>query len=147
MRLRKRSPYLSMLFSTRRMSMRSEPRPMIMRPRPWGHKGYEEPAGVSFRGNALRIACLVHQRPHVSDRILKAHEDRFADQKVANVEFADLRYRRDRFHVVERQAVAGMDFKSERRSVGGTFAEFVQEMLALRAHGIAVRAGMKFDDG
>src|SRR6185437_9897321 len=142
MRPRKRSPKRSMLLSTRRISMRSEPRPMIMNryPSAWPHA---ERAETSFCGNAARIACLVDQRTHVPDRILKTNEDRLADKEVTNVEFSDFGYSRDRFHIVERQTVAGMDFEPNRRSIGSPFAKLVQETVTLRTNRSAISAGMQ----
>ncbi len=71
--------------------------------------------------------CLVHQRAHPADGGLEAGEDRFADQKMADIEFADFGDGGDGLHSVEAQAMSGMNFQSERCAIRGGLADFVEQ--------------------
>src|SRR5690348_10724331 len=94
MRSTKRSPWRSITLATRRMSIRSLPMPMIMGlcPRP----------------------APIHRRAHGADGLAQAHEDRFANHVIADVELDDLGQCRNglRRRIIE--AVAGMDFEAGR---------------------------------
>src|SRR3546814_15263480 len=99
MRSRKRSPKRGTVCSMRRMSIRSEPMPMIIcRQSRSGRPG-------------AQTARLVHQGPHAPDGAVEAAEDRLADQEMADVELDDGRDRRHWADAVIGQTVAGMAFQ------------------------------------
>ena len=80
----------------------------------------------------------------------QAAENRFADQKMADVEFDDFGQARDRLYGVVGQAVAGMDFKARRAAARAA----VRMTLDLARDAgcivfkrqIAIAAGVQLDD-
>src|SRR5258707_5442160 len=88
-------------------------------------------------------ARLVHQRAHAADRRFKADEDRFGDEEMADVEFADLWDRGDRFDIVEGEPVTGMDLQADGGAIGGGVLQPCQEALLLGALPVVVGAGVQ----
>src|SRR5689334_12961325 len=100
MRLVKRSPWRSSVFSIRRMSERSEPRPMITRRAPPMEFSRKIPSSLP-RLNQFPMGIgsgFIHQSPHALDGGTEADEDRLADQEVTDVELHQLRDGGDRLH-------------------------------------------------
>src|SRR5688572_18706823 len=127
----KRSPKRSSVSWIRRMSARSEPRPMIMLPSPPAGEGGAKrrmrgrtPSRIGLRnpspprsartlsrkGRGL-APSLVHQRAHLPDRGLEADEDGLADQEVADVELNHLGDGGDGADGLVVDAVAGVDLE------------------------------------
>src|SRR6185295_10460604 len=98
MRARKRSPCRSITFSMRRISVMSEPMPRII-----------------LGSLPRRPLCDAtrHRGPHRLDAVGEPGEDRLSDQKMADVEFDNLRQRGDRLGGLEIEAVTGVDFKAK----------------------------------
>lgn len=53
---------------------------------------------------------MIHQRAHFADTCFQSAEYGFPDQKMANVQFGDLRNSCNRRDILEGQTVAGMGF-------------------------------------
>jgi hypothetical protein len=60
----------------------------------------------------------VHQGPHPLNGLRQAHEDRLADQEVADVQLGDLRDGGDRLDGGVVDAVAGVDLQAQARGQG-----------------------------
>ena len=67
-------------------------------------------SGISING---RTARLVHQPPHLSDRGLKAKENRLADKEMPNVQFDHFRYLSYRAHGVVGKSMTGVNLKPQ----------------------------------
>ena len=70
--------------------------------------------------------CVLHQPFHLLDAFGKAHEQRLADEEMADVQFDNLGNRCNRLDVVKGEAVAGVDFEAERGSARRAVADELQ---------------------
>src|SRR5262249_61508815 len=57
------------------------------------------------------FACLIHDCPHACDAFAETHENRLADEVMADIELNDLGNRCNRGYVVIVEPVAGVDLK------------------------------------
>src|SRR5580704_1030411 len=123
----------------RRMSMRSLPIPRIMR---------------CLASNARRAqrggTRLGHQRAHALDSAVEPAEDRFANEKMPDIELDDRRDRGDRPDRIEAKPVTGVAFEAERVGVARRRDDALKLTLALRRgllvlSSFAIGTGMKLD--
>src|ERR1700731_1625063 len=128
MRSRKRSPKRSIVFSMRRMSMRSLPMPRIIA------------IDVHRAIDQSWASRLVHQRAHALDGAVEAAEDRFAHEEMADIELDDGGNGCHRRHRIEAQAMPGMAFEADRFGMGGRVDQPGQLALAPGPLGLAKSA-------
>src|SRR5262249_836795 len=121
----KRSPKRSSDFSMRRMSIRSEPIPRIMR---------------RSRGSHRFPGC-VDPPPHFSDGLIQSRKDRLANEEVSDIELGDLRDRGNGGDGLVIDAVTRMHFKAKARRLPGAGFERLQHRLGVYiafARGVAI---------
>src|SRR5579884_1797810 len=90
-------------------------------------------------------AGRIHRRPHPANRLHKPDKNRFADQKMPNIELDDLGQRRYRRHRVVAKPVPGMAFETKAGGFPGRKPQPLELGCALGAGGIAISAGVQFD--
>ena len=94
-------------------------------------------------------ASAIHGAAHGPDRVVEADKDRLADQEMTDIEFHDLRKRRDRLGARIIEPMTGMHFKAEdlgkRRRDPDPFEFARGDVVLAGSQRIAPGAGMKFD--
>src|ERR1700749_511167 len=153
MRAIKRSPCLSRVFSIRRISIRSEPKPRIIFA-PRSGRSPALAALVAWNGPPDHSICLrqtasrsyarfIHQPAHFLNRIGEPGEDRLADQKMSDIEFADMRNGGNRRDILISETVTGMDFQTHVGAKLRRILDMLEELGPHLATGIGKSASMQ----
>jgi hypothetical protein len=94
--------------------------------------------------------AAVHRGAHLTHNGVEPAEDRFADEKMADIELDNFEQRSDFFRGDEIEAMAGMNFKALARRKRGAFYDALEFTLCRRGiasrQSIAPSAGVKLND-
>src|SRR5579871_4329896 len=100
-----------------------------------------------YRSNRFPVpkscARVIHQPPHLLDRIRQADKDCLPDQEMTDIEFADMGYSGDCAHILISEAVTGMDLQTQIGAKLGGVMDMLEELVAGIAAGIGIGAGMQ----